>query len=206
MGGRVGKLAIPRVLVNPQRLYIDDGQILTSAGTAAAIDLSLYIVRQDYGAEVAAAVARRMVVPLHRDGGQAQYIETPLLPPPDEEKPFGATLAWVAGHLDEELTVEQMASLAGMSSRTFARRFRATLGTTPHHWLFQQRMVLAQRLLETTNEPIERIATCCGFGSAATLRIHFQRLLHLAPDLSSSLSSREMRRSQFTLNDFRHTK
>lgn len=151
----------PRVHVNPQRLYIDDGQILTSAGTAAAIDLSLYIVRQDYGAEVAAAVARRMVVPLHRDGGQAQYIETPLLPPPDEEEPFGATLAWVAGHLDEELTVEQMASLAGMSSRTFARRFRATLGTTPHHWLLQQRMVLAQRLLETTNEPIERIATCC---------------------------------------------
>ena len=171
----------PRVLVNPQRLYIDDGQILTSAGTAAAIDLSLYIVRQDYGAEVAAAVARRMVVPLHRDGGQAQYIETPLLPPPDEEKPFGATLAWVAGHLDEELTVEQMASLAGMSSRTFARRFHATLGTTPHHWLLQQRMVLAQRLLETTNEPIERIATCCGFGSAATLRIHFQRLLHISP-------------------------
>ncbi|MDQ6660863.1 MAG: helix-turn-helix domain-containing protein [Chloroflexota bacterium] len=171
----------PRVQVDPHRLYIDDGQVLTSAGTAAAIDLSLHIVHQDYGAEIAAAVARRMVVPLHRDGGQAQYIETPLLPPPDEGELFGATLAWVASHLYEELTVEQMAARAVMSPRTFARRFRATLGTTPHQWLLQQRMVLAQRLLETTNEPVERIATCCGFSSGATLRLHFQRLLHISP-------------------------
>ena len=171
----------PTVHVDPRVLYIDDGQILTSAGTAASIDLSLHIVRQDYGAEIAAAVARRMVVPPHRDGGQAQYIETPLLPTPGEGEPFGTTLAWMAAHLNEDLTVEQMAAQAIMSPRTFARRFRATLGTTPHQWLLQQRIVLAQRLLETTNEPIERIATRCGFSSAATLRLHFQRLLHTSP-------------------------
>jgi AraC family transcriptional regulator, transcriptional activator FtrA len=170
----------PTVQVDPRVLYIDDGQVLTSAGTAAAIDLSLHVVRQDYGAEIAAAVARRMVVPPHRDGSQAQYIETPL-PVLDEEEPFGMTLAWMAAHLDEDLTVEQMAARAMMSPRTFARRFRATLGTTPYQWLLQQRIVLAQRLLETTNESIERIATCCGFSSAATLRLHFQRLLHTSP-------------------------
>lgn len=171
----------PSVQVDPQRLYIDDGQVLTSAGTAAAIDLSLHIVRQDYGAEIAAAVARRMVVPLHRDGDQAQYIETPLLPPPDEGEPFGAILAWLASHLHEELTVEQMAARAIMSPRTFARRFRASLGTTPHQWVLHQRVLLAQRLLETTDEPVEHVATCCGFNSAATLRLHFQRLLHTSP-------------------------
>ena len=173
----------PRIQVDPHRLYIDDGQILTSAGTAAAIDLSLHVVRQDYGAEIAAAIARRMVVPPHRDGGQAQYIETPLLSAPDNGEPFGATLAWIAAHLHEDLSVEQMAARAVMSPRTFARHFRATLGTTPYQWLLQQRIVLAQRLLETTNETIQRVATCCGFSSAATLRLHFQRLLHISPQL-----------------------
>jgi AraC family transcriptional activator FtrA len=171
----------PSVQVDAHKLYIDEGQILTSAGTAAAIDLSLYVVRQDYGAEIAAAVARRMVVPLHRDGGQAQYIETPILSTPDEGTPFAAILAWIAAHLHEDLTVEQMAAQAVMSPRTFARRFRATLGTTPHQWLLQQRIVMAQRLLETTNETIEHIAGCCGFGSATALRLHFQRLLHTSP-------------------------
>ena len=170
----------PTVQVDPGVLYIDDGQVLTSAGTAAAIDLSLHVVRQDYGAEIAAAVARRMVVPPYRDGGQAQYIEMPL-PALDVEGPFGMTLAWAAAHLDEDLTVEQMAARAMMSPRTFARHFRATRGTTPYQWLLQQRIVLAQRLLETTNESIERIAECCGFSSAATLRLHFQRLLRISP-------------------------
>jgi AraC family transcriptional activator FtrA len=171
----------PKVQVDPQRLYIDEGQVLTSAGTAAAIDLSLHVVRQDYGAEIAASVARRMVVPPHRDGGQAQYIEMPLLPALGEGEPFGATLTWMVAHLHEDLTVEQMAARAVMSPRTFARRFHATLGTTPYQWLLQQRIVLAQRLLETTNETIERVATCCGFSSAATFRLHFQRLLHTSP-------------------------
>jgi len=180
----------PTLQVDPRVLYIDDGQILTSAGTAAAIDLSLHIVRQDYGAEIAASVARRMVVPLHREGGQAQYIETPLFAP-REDDPFGATLAWMTAHLAEDLTVEQMAARAVMSPRTFARRFRATLGTTPYQWLLQQRIVMARRLLETTGEPIERIAECCGFGSAAVLRLHFQRLLHTSPQSYRHVFHRE---------------
>ncbi len=173
----------PRVQVDPQRLYIDDGQILTSAGTAAAIDLSLHVVRQDYGAEIATAIARRMVVPPHRDGSQAQYIEAPLPSPLDKGEPFGATLEWITAHLHEDLTVEQMAARAVMSPRTFARHFQATLGTTPYQWLLHQRIVLAQRHLETTNETIERVATCCGFSSAATLRLHFQRLLRISPQM-----------------------
>lgn len=170
----------PRVQVDPSVLFIDDGQILTSAGTAAAIDLSLHVVRQDYGAAIAAAVARRMVVPPQRSGGQAQYIETPLVEV-SEEDPFGTTLSWMAAHLHEDLTVEAMATRAVMSPRTFARRFRATLGASPYHWLLQQRIALAQRLLETTDDPVERIATRCGFSSAATLRLHFRRFLHLSP-------------------------
>jgi AraC family transcriptional regulator, transcriptional activator FtrA len=110
----------------------------------------------------------------------AVAIEMPL-PVPHENEPFGETLAWMASHLAEDLTVEQMAARAVMSPRTFARRFHATLGTTPYQWLLQQRIIMAQRLLETTGEPIERIAECCGFGSAATLRLHFQRLLHISP-------------------------
>lgn len=169
----------PKVQVDPQVLYIDDGQILTSAGTAASIDLSLHVVRQDYGANIAAAVARRMVVPPYREGGQAQYIEMPL--PIVEGEPFNTTVTWMMDHLQEDLTVEQMAERAGMSPRSFARRFRATFGTTPYQWLLQQRIVQAQRLLESTNRPVEQIATCCGFSSAATLRLHFQRLLCVSP-------------------------
>lgn len=171
----------PQVHVDPRKLYIDDGQILTSAGTAAAIDLSLHVVRQDYGAEIATAIARRMVVPPHRDGGQAQYIEMPLPSTSEKGEPFDAALAWITAHLQEQLTVEQMAAQAVMSPRTFARYFQATQGTTPHQWLIQQRIILAQRRLETTNETIEQIASCCGFSSAATLRLHFQRLLHISP-------------------------
>lgn len=170
----------PKVQVDPSVLYIDDGQILTSAGTAASIDLSLHVVRRDYGAEIAAAVARRMVVPPHRDGGQAQYIETPLHTL-EQDEPFGAMIAWLAGHLQESLTVEQMAARVFMSPRTFARRFQATLGATPYQWLLQQRIALAQRLLETTDEAIEQVAVSCGFRTAATLRLHFQRVLHTAP-------------------------
>jgi len=171
----------PRVSVEPKGLYIDDGQILTSAGTAAAIDLSLHVVRQDYGADIAAAVARRMVVPPHRDGGQAQYIDTPLFPTSAAEEPFGKTLTWMVEHLQEKLTIKEMAGRAMMSPRSFARHFRTTLGITPYQWLLQQRIVLAQRLLETTDEPIERVATMAGLGSAASFRLHFQRQLNVSP-------------------------
>jgi AraC family transcriptional regulator, transcriptional activator FtrA len=170
----------PKVQVDPRILFIDDGQILTSAGTAGAIDLSLHIVRQDYGATIAAAVARRLVVPPQRSGGQAQYIETPLVLA-DEAEPFGTTVTWMATHLHDDLTVEQMAARAIMSPRTFARRFRTTFGASPYRWLLQQRIALAQRLLETTDDPIERIARCCGFHSAATLRLHFRRFLRVSP-------------------------
>jgi transcriptional regulator GlxA family with amidase domain len=171
----------PRVRVDARALYIDDGQVLTSAGTAAAIDLALHVVRKDFGAEIAARVARRMVVPPHREGGQAQYIETPIALPEECEEPFAETVAWMAEHLVDELTVEGMASRAVMSPRTFARRFHATMGTTPHQWLLRQRVMLARRMLETTDEPVESIAARCGFRSAAAMRPHFQRLVQTAP-------------------------
>jgi transcriptional regulator GlxA family with amidase domain len=170
----------PKVDVDPGVLYVDDGDILTSAGTAAGIDLCLHVVRQDFGAEVANWVARRMVVPPHRDGGQAQFVDQPLpdLPATD---PFAETLVWVQDHLDEPITVEDLAGRAAMSPRTFARRFRATTGTTPHQWLLRQRVLFAQRLLETTDASIELVAQTCGLGTPTNLRQHFQRLLQTTP-------------------------
>jgi AraC family transcriptional regulator, transcriptional activator FtrA len=170
----------PRVQVDPAVLFVDDGQVLTSAGTAAAIDLALYIVRKDYGAEIASALARRMVVPPLREGGQAQYIQ-PSLPDLPELASFSAVLQWMKEHLQEELPVERLAAEMSMSPRTFARQFRAMTGTTPHQWLLEQRIVQAQCLLERTDETIERIAFLSGFSSAAMLRIHFQRLVQTSP-------------------------
>ena len=170
----------PSAAVDPGVLYVDDGQVLTSAGTAASIDLSLHIVRCDHGAEVANAVARAMVVPPHRDGGQAQYVEMPVehASGPD---PLRSTLEWTLDHLDEPLTVDALAARAHMSPRTFARRFRATTGVTPHQWLLRQRVLHAQRLLETTGQPVERVAHAAGFGSAGAMRLHFQRALGTSP-------------------------
>ena len=170
----------PSVNLDPGVLYVDDGQVLTSAGTAAGIDLSLYVVRQDYGADIANMVARRMVVPPHRDGGQAQYVAQPLAPHQDPE-PFAATLDWMVANIHKELPVDRMASRAHMSPRTFARRFRQSTGTTPHKWLLRQRVQAAQRLLETTDEPVEVIAARTGFASAAMLRIHFQSVVRTSP-------------------------
>lgn len=170
----------PRIKVDPRVLYVDDGQVLTSAGTAAGIDLCLHVVRQDYGAEVANAVARRMVMPPHREGGQAQYIDEPL-PVVAEADPIGPALEWMRRHLAEPLTIEELARRTRMSPRHFARRFRAVTGTTPHQWLVEQRLLLSQRLLETTEEPVERIAQLAGFGSAANLRKHFNRAFATTP-------------------------
>jgi transcriptional regulator GlxA family with amidase domain len=169
----------PRVKVDPDVLYVDDGDILTSAGTAAAIDLCLYLVHLDYGAEIANAVARRMVVPPHRDGGQAQYIEMPLA---GAEIPdgFSEVLQWAQGHLGEELSVEGLSRQAVMSPRSFARRFHATTGTTPYRWVLRQRVLLAQRLLESTDLPVDIIADRCGMGPPA-LRDHFKRSLGISP-------------------------
>ena len=170
----------PKVQVDPKVLYVDAGQIMTSAGTAAGIDLMLHVVRLDHGAEVANAVARRMVVPPHRDGGQAQFVDLPMADGNGDE-PLAGVLGWMLEHVDEDLTVEQLARRARTSPRTFARRFRAATGTTPHQWLLSQRILLAQRLLETTDEPVERVAQRAGFGSAAGLRQHFSRALSASP-------------------------
>lgn len=169
----------PNVRVMPDVLYIDDGQVLTSAGTSAGIDLSLHIVRSDYGTDVANAVARRMVVPPHRDGGQAQFVDQPI--PDDAGLTLAPTIDWIVDNLCEPLTIEDMAAHAMMSTRTFMRRFRGAAGTTPLRFLLQQRVRHARRLLETTDEPIERIAQECGFGTAANLRLHFQRSVSTTP-------------------------
>jgi transcriptional regulator GlxA family with amidase domain len=171
----------PSIEVDPDVLYVDEGDVMTSAGTAAGIDLCLHVVRLDFGAEIANAVARRMVVPPHREGGQAQFVEAPMTSGDPGSDRFAATLEYMLGHLDEALSVETMADRAAMSPRTFARRFRATTGTTPGQWLVRQRVLLAQRLLETTDDPVELIALRCGFGAAAGLRLHFRRVLDTSP-------------------------
>jgi transcriptional regulator GlxA family with amidase domain len=170
----------PAIDVRPDVLYVDDGQVLTSAGTAAGIDLALHLVRLDHGAGVANMVARRMVVPPHRAGGQAQFVQAPV-PAHDDAALLGPTLDWVADHLDEPLTVERMARHARTSTRTFARRFRAVTGTTPLRFLLHQRVRHAQRLLEATEMPVEAVARECGLGTAANLRLHFRRLVATTP-------------------------
>jgi transcriptional regulator GlxA family with amidase domain len=170
----------PRVLLEPRVLYVDDGQILTSAGTAAGLDLCLHLVRRDHGAAVANGVARMLVMPPHREGGQAQYIDQPVAPRPGSE--LQSTLEWALEHLSESLTVDMLAAHAAMSARTFARRFRAMTGTTPHEWLLDQRVALARRMLESSDRGVDWIAHHCGFGSSGTLRHHFQRRLHTSPD------------------------
>jgi transcriptional regulator GlxA family with amidase domain len=170
----------PKVDVDARVLYVDEGDVLTSAGTAAGVDLCLHVVRLDFGADVANAVARRMVVPPHRDGGQAQYVDLPVATVGGED-PLEGVMQWMLEHLDEPMTVDDLAEHALMSPRTFARRFRQVTGTTPLQWLLGQRLLHAQRLLETTDEAIETIAWRCGFGSAATLRHHFTREMSTSP-------------------------
>jgi transcriptional regulator GlxA family with amidase domain len=170
----------PRIDVRADDLYVDDGDIVTSAGTAAAIDCCLHLVRLEHGASVANGIARRLVTPPHRSGGQAQFIERPL-PPAADPDVVQDTLAWAAAHLTEPLTVDVLAARAHMSRRTFARRFRASTGTTPLQWLLAQRIELAQRLLETTDRPIDHVATEAGFGSPVALRQHFHRAVGTSP-------------------------
>ena len=169
----------PSIDVDPSVLYIDEGDVLTSAGTAAAIDLCLYMVRQDHGAEVANVFARRMIVPPHREGGQAQYVDAPVSACDCDD--LAATLDWAIHHLDKDLTVEQLAARARMSPRTFARRFRASAGTTPLQWLLQQRVLAARRMLETTDLSVDHVADRCGFGAASTLRMHFRHVTGTTP-------------------------
>ncbi|MCU1683734.1 MAG: transcriptional regulator, AraC family with amidase-like domain [Amycolatopsis sp.] len=163
----------PRVRVSPDVLYVDEGQLLTSAGVAAGIDLCLHLYRNDQGAAAAAEVAQRMVVALHRVGGQAQHLRRTL--PETGTGGLAETCDWAVDHLDRPLTVYQLAQHAGYSPRTFARRFRAEIGMTPLRWLTAQRLLEARRLLESTDLSIDEVARLCGLGTAANLRLHLAR-------------------------------
>lgn len=169
----------PRVRVEPDVLWVDEGDVVTSAGVAAGLDLCLHLVRRDHGAEAANAAARRVVVAPHRAGGQAQFIDAPV--PRDEGGSLEPTRAWALERLHESLTVERLAGHAGHPPRTFARRFRAETGTTPLQWLLHQRVLLARHLLECTDAPVEVVARRTGFGSAVGLREHFRRATHTTP-------------------------
>jgi AraC family transcriptional activator FtrA len=170
----------PAVELDPTVLYVEDGNVWTSAGSAASIDCALAIVRADFGVEIANRIARELVVPPHRDGGQAQFVEAPV-PADGGNDSLAATLDWAIAHLDEPLSVTDLAEHAHLGPRQFTRRFRELLGTTPHQWLLTQRILLARRLLETTDLAIERVAEDAGFGSAAALRMHFQRSVRTSP-------------------------
>ncbi|GGL32326.1 helix-turn-helix domain-containing protein [Phycicoccus endophyticus] len=169
----------PRATVDPDVLYVQDGTVITSAGTAAGIDACLHLVRTELGAGAASRIARRMVVPPHRDGGQRQFIDRPV--PTTDAESLGGVLAFMAEHLGEQHSVADLARRASMSPRTFARRFGAETGTTPHQWLTDQRVLRARELLEESDLPVEQVAGEAGFGSAALLRHHFTRSTGLSP-------------------------
>jgi len=169
----------PRAIVDPDVLYVDEGDLLTSAGVAAGIDLCLHLLRKDHGAEAANHAARQTVVAPHRAGGQAQFIERAV--PRRDGGGLEATRAYALAHLDRPLTVQQLARHACTSERTFARRFREETGTTPLRWLHAQRIDHARRLLETSDLAIETVARRCGFGSGAILRQHFRRATSTTP-------------------------
>jgi transcriptional regulator GlxA family with amidase domain len=169
----------PQVRLDPTVLFVDDGDVLTSAGVGAGIDLCLHVIRQDFGSEIANRAARRSVVPPWRDGGQAQYIEHPL------PRPSGASTAntrdWVLKRLDEPMTLRAMAAHASMSVRTFTRRFREETGVSPAQWLLQHRVDHARQLLETTDLGVDQVARRSGLGTAASLRQHLQTSIGVAP-------------------------
>lgn len=169
----------PDIDVDPDVLYVQDGRIITSAGTAAGLDACLHLLRQELGAEAANIIARRMVVPPQRDGGQAQFISAPL--PVEASLSLAPVSDWMLQNLSSDLTVDHLASRAHMSPRTFARRFKADFGATPAAWLARQRIIHAQRLLEQTGFGLDRIAAESGFGSAAVLRQNFARTLGITP-------------------------
>jgi transcriptional regulator GlxA family with amidase domain len=170
----------PQADFHPDVLYVDDDHVITSAGTVAAIDCCLHLLRQRHGADVANRVARLLVTPPHRQGGQAQYIEQPVPTLPSEHRLPGV-MEWAREHLSEPLSLDALAEVARMSRRTFTRRFREATGTTVVRWLVAERVAKAQQLLETTDMPIERLATEAGFGSALSLRQHFAGQVRTSP-------------------------
>jgi AraC family transcriptional activator FtrA len=170
----------PRVRVDPDVLYVDNGTVLASAGKAAAIDLCLHLIRRDHGSAVANAVARRLVVPPHRAGGQAQFVTSPV--PARDDHPLADLFPWALARLNRPLTVEDLARRANMSSRNLARHFKLVTGTTPLQWLTIQRIRRAQELLENTEDGIDAVAEAAGMGTATTLRRHFHRTVGVPPD------------------------
>lgn len=173
------RATFPDIGLVPDVLYVEDGPVITSAGTASGIDMCLNLVRRAHGAEVANSIARRMVVPPQRDGGQAQYVETPVRN--CSARTLAPVLDWASARLAEDLSITRLAARAAMSERTFARRFRDETGTTPHQWVQLQRVALAERLLEGGDLGIEEVARRSGFGSAAMLRHHFSRRRRTTP-------------------------
>jgi transcriptional regulator GlxA family with amidase domain len=170
----------PGIEVDPDVLYVDNGSVLTSAGKAAAMDLCLHLVRTDHGSAVANTIARRLVVPPHRDGGQAQFVPAPV--PDRDDHPLTELFPWAAERLDRPLSVDDLARRANMSARTLSRHFRTVTGTTPLQWLLTQRIRRAQELLETSQSSVEAVAEAVGMGTATTLRRHFHRTVGVAPD------------------------
>ena len=171
--------ANPTARVDRNVLFVDDGNLITSAGTAAGIDACLHLVRRELGAEVTNKIARRMVVPPQRDGGQRQYIDQPI--PVRYSEGFAPQLDWMLANLDKQHTVAALAARANMSARTFARRFVEETGRTPMQWITDQRVLYARRLLEETDLDIDRVADRCGFGTATLLRHHFRRIIGVTP-------------------------
>ncbi|WP_436786965.1 GlxA family transcriptional regulator [Yinghuangia sp. YIM S10712] len=172
--------SFPKVRVDPRELYVDDGDVLTSAGTAAGIDLCLHLVRIDHGSDAANALARRLVVPAHRVGGQAAYMDLSL-PEEISGDPLATVISWALENLSEKFDIEVLATRAYMSRRTFDRRFRSLTGSAPLQWLLTQRVLQAQRMLETTDLQVEEIARRCGFRSPVALRGHFRKQLGIPP-------------------------
>lgn len=168
----------PNTRVDPEVLYVDDGEVVTSAGTSAGIDAALHLIRRELGQEIAIRIARRMVVPPHRDGGQQQFVDLPL---PCNVDAMGGLLSWMVDNLTVQHSAGTLARRVNMSERTFARKFVAETGTTPHKWITQHRVLEARRLLEETDLTIEEIADRVGFNSGVVLRDHFRRQIGLSP-------------------------
>jgi AraC family transcriptional regulator, transcriptional activator FtrA len=183
------RAAHPEVEVDEQVLYVDHGTVLTSAGSAAGIDLCLHLVRRDHGTAVANHVARRLVVPPHREGGQAQFIERPIADAGDGR--LGAATEWALAHLDRPITVADLAARAFMSVRTFNRRFGAAFGRSPMAWLIEQRVKAGMALLESTEQPVEWVGAASGFATPASFRRHFRRVAGVSPSQYRRTFARE---------------